>query len=191
LVHRERVQNNGSINKVSRNFDPRGSKRALIQKDEIMDWKTLFLAVEGRMGKKDFWVGFAILFVIGLIMSRIKPLSGIWSLASIYFCVCVGGKRLHDIGKSAWLVLVPTGIIVAAYVVGAVIGGAAFLGLAATGNDSAAVVGGLAGLGLLGVLGFLGFLVAIAAVIWLGTRDGDVADNQFGPPREVPLVTAF
>ena len=32
-----------------------------------MDWKTLFLDAKGRIGQKDFWIGFLILFVGGII----------------------------------------------------------------------------------------------------------------------------
>jgi uncharacterized membrane protein YhaH (DUF805 family) len=156
-----------------------------------MDWKTLFLSVEGRIGQKDFWIGMGIL-VVALIISRQLPwISGLWALASLYFSVCIGGKRLHDVGKSAWLVVLPLGIVLASYALGAIIGGAAFLGMAATGSDTAAVLGGIAGIGLAGLIGFAGFVVSLGAVVWLGIQKGDASDNQFGPPREVPLVTAI
>jgi uncharacterized membrane protein YhaH (DUF805 family) len=155
-----------------------------------MDWKTLFLSAQGRIGKKDFWIGMGILFVAGLIRGQIPVISSLWPFASIYFGVCVGGKRLHDIGKSAWLTLVPVGIVFAGYALAAILGGAAFLGMAATGSDSAAVLGGIAGLGLAGLIGFAGMVVGIGAVIWLGVQEGDSQENQFGPLRSVPLVTA-
>ncbi len=155
-----------------------------------MDWKTLFFSAQGRIGAKDFWIAFAILVVSGLVIGQIKILSGLWFLASIYLGVCVGSKRLHDIGKSAWFVLVPLGIIFAAYGIGFIVGGAAFLSGLATGSDGAAVVGGIAGLGLAGLVVFIGMIASIGSVIWLGTRSGDSRENQFGPPRTVPLVTA-
>jgi uncharacterized membrane protein YhaH (DUF805 family) len=155
-----------------------------------MDWKTLFLSAQGRIGKKDFWIGFGILFVANMLISQIHAIAWLWSLASIYFGVCVGAKRLHDIGKSAWLVLAPIGIMLAAYALAAILGGAAFLGLAATGSDTATVLGGLAGLGLAGLVVVLGMLASLGAVLWVGVQDGDAGDNRFGPPRDVPLVTA-
>ncbi len=155
-----------------------------------MDWKTLFLSAQGRIGKKDFWIGMGCLFVVSLISRQIPVVSSLWALASIYFGVCVAGKRLHDIGKSAWLTAVPIGIILAAYALAVLLGGAAFLGMAATGSDSAAVLGGIAGLGLAGLIVFAGFVASIGAVIWLGVQNGDGQENQFGPPRAVPLVTA-
>jgi uncharacterized membrane protein YhaH (DUF805 family) len=154
-----------------------------------MDWKTLFLSAEGRIGQKDFWIGVGLLFVSGLIIQKIPMISWLWSLASIYFGVCVYGKRLHDIGKSAWLVLVPVGIIAIAMVLAGILGGAAFLGAAASGSDALTAAGGLAGLGLASLVMLVGAVACLGLVIWLGTRPGDATDNQFGPPREVPLIT--
>jgi uncharacterized membrane protein YhaH (DUF805 family) len=155
-----------------------------------MDWQTLFLKVEGRMGRKDYWIGIGILFVAGLICSNIPVLDTLWPLASVYFGVCVYGKRLHDIGQSAWMALLPFGILVGAAAIAAMLGGAAVLGAAAS-NSDAAGIGALAGLGVASLIVFAGGLAALGWVIWLGTRETQAQDNQFGPPREVPLVTAF
>jgi uncharacterized membrane protein YhaH (DUF805 family) len=154
-----------------------------------MDWKNLFLSVEGRIGQKDFWIGIGLLFVSGLIIRQIPFIEWLWSLASIYFGVCVSGKRLHDIGKSAWLVLIPVGIVAVSMVLATVIGGAALLGGAATGSDTMAAAGGLAGLGLASLIMLIGAVGCLGLVIWLGTRSGDATNNQFGPPRDVSLVT--
>jgi uncharacterized membrane protein YhaH (DUF805 family) len=155
-----------------------------------MDWQTLFLKVEGRMGRKDYWIGIGILFVAGLICSNIPVLDTLWPLASVYFGVCVYGKRLHDIGQSAWMTLLPFGILVGAAAIAAMLGGAAVLGAAAS-NSDAAGIGALAGLGVASLIVFAGGLAALGWVIWLGTRETQAQDNQFGPPRAVPLVTAI
>jgi uncharacterized membrane protein YhaH (DUF805 family) len=157
-----------------------------------MDWQTLFLKVDGRIGKKDYWVGVGILFVLGLLLSNVPVIRNLWPLASIYFAVCVYGKRLHDIGQSAWFTLVPFGIMIAGAILAFVLGGAAILGLSsATGSDGGALLGGLAGFGIAGLIIILAAVASLAWVIWLGTRDGEATDNQFGPPRTVPLVTAI
>jgi uncharacterized membrane protein YhaH (DUF805 family) len=156
-----------------------------------MDWQTLFLSAQGRIGKKDFWIGVGALFLAGLIFAQVPVLKTIWPLASIYFAVCVYGKRLHDIGQSAWMVLIPTGIMIVAITLAAVLGGAALLGGASTGSDALTAAGGLAGLGLAGLAMLAGVAASIGWVIWLGTRESEATENKFGPPREVPLVTAF
>ncbi len=155
----------------------------------IMDWKALFLSVDGRIGQKDFWIGLLLLFVTGLIAQKIPLISWLWPLASLYFGVCVYGKRLHDIGKSAWLVLIPVGIIAIATVLATIIGGAALLSGASTGSDTLAAAGGLAGLGLASLIMLAGGAACLGFVIWLGTRPPEPTDNEFGPPRTVPLVT--
>jgi uncharacterized membrane protein YhaH (DUF805 family) len=156
-----------------------------------MDWQTLFLSAQGRIGKKDFWIGVGALFLAGMIFAQVPLLKTLWPLASIYFAVCVYGKRLHDIGQSAWLVLIPTGIMIVAITLAAVLGGAALLGGASTGSDALTAAGGLAGLGLAGLAMLAGVAASIGWIIWLGTRESEATENQFGPPREVPLVTAF
>lgn len=156
-----------------------------------MDWQTLFLKVEGRMGQKDYWIGVGILFVAGLVLGNVPVIKMLWPFASLYFAVCVYGKRLHDIGQSAWMILLPFGIMIAATVLAGFLGGAAILGASATGSDSAAVLGGLAGLGMAGFIMFAAAAACLGWVIWLGTRPSEPTDNQFGPPRAVPLVTAI
>jgi uncharacterized membrane protein YhaH (DUF805 family) len=155
-----------------------------------MDWQTLFLKVEGRMGRKDYWIGVGILFVVGLIASNIPILDTLWPLASIYFAVCVYGKRLHDIGQSAWMQLLPFGIMILAIAIAAMLGGAALLGAAASDSDAAGI-GALAGLGVASLIILAGSLAVLGWVIWLGTRETQPEENQFGPPRAVPLVTAI
>jgi uncharacterized membrane protein YhaH (DUF805 family) len=159
---------------------------------DVMDWQTLFLSVNGRMGQKDYWVGVGILFVLGLVLSNVPIARNLWPLASIYFAVCVYGKRLHDIGQSAWMVMVPFGIMLASFVLAFVIGGAAFMGaVSSSSSDTGAVLGGLAGLGVASILVLVAAVSVIGWIIWLGTRPSDPLDNQFGPPRSVPLVTAI
>jgi uncharacterized membrane protein YhaH (DUF805 family) len=155
-----------------------------------MDWQTLFLKVDGRIGRKDYWIGVGILFVAGLVLGNVPIIKMLWPFASIYFAVCIYGKRLHDIGQSAWMVLLPFGILIVATAVAIVLGGAAVLGAAST-DSSAAGIGALAGLGVASLIMFAGALASLGWVIWLGTRETQAEENQFGPPRAVPLVTAI
>jgi uncharacterized membrane protein YhaH (DUF805 family) len=156
-----------------------------------MDWQTLFLSVHGRIAQRDYWIGVGILFVAGLLLSNVPIVRNLWPLASTYFVVCVYGKRLHDIGQSAWMVLAPFGMLLAGFALAFLVGGAAFMGaVSSTSSDTAVVLGGLAGLGLASLLVIIAGLGVLGWVIWLGTRPSDTGDNQFGPPRAIPLVTA-
>ena len=40
-----------------------------------MDWKTLFLSANGRIGRQPFWIGVAILIVAGMVLNFI-PIIG-------------------------------------------------------------------------------------------------------------------
>ena len=72
-----------------------------------MDFKHLFTSIDGRIGRKEFWIGALSLSVIGVIFSLINPIAGIVAaIALLFFHVCVQGKRWHDRGKSAWWVLI-------------------------------------------------------------------------------------
>ena len=77
-----------------------------------MDWQTLFFKAEGRMGKKDFWVGVGIIFLINLVFSQVESIGWLVSLVTLWASICVYAKRLHDFDRSGWLMLFPVGVIV-------------------------------------------------------------------------------
>jgi len=72
-----------------------------------MDWKYLFLDFEGRIGRKDFWIGsVALVFAFAAIRLLIFPLSWLAWLALSYPAFAVLIKRCHDRGKSGlWSLL--------------------------------------------------------------------------------------
>jgi uncharacterized membrane protein YhaH (DUF805 family) len=102
------------------------------------------------------------------------------SLALLYPWTCLTAKRLHDFGKSAWLVLIPA-VPTAASAVLALVTTLAFSNVATMGAGIAA-----AGLALL--VSTVAILVSLAFLLWVGIKDGDSATNAFGPP---PAVSAF
>jgi uncharacterized membrane protein YhaH (DUF805 family) len=153
-----------------------------------MDWQTLFLKLEGRIGQKDYWVGVGILFVVGIVLAGVPVIGQIWALASVYFGVAVLGKRLHDIDKSAWLALVPYALMIFGPLVAVTMGGAAML---ASGFGDLSTGGLIAGLGAGVVFLFVGVAAWLGMVIWLGVQPTDPIENRFGPVRDVPLVSAI
>jgi len=142
-----------------------------------IDWKTLFLEANGRIGQKDYWIGVGILFAAGLVLGWLPLIGTVVSLASIYFGVCVSSKRLHDMGKSGWLAAIPYGVTALAVVLSAMtfIGGIVSTGY---GND----FGALAGMGAAGSVWALAFIVNLGFLIWLGVTAGQPGDNLYGPP---------
>lgn len=74
-------------------------------------WKTW--SVEGRASRSEFWwvllanslVCFA-LGVVGGIIGADTALAGIYQLAACIPGICLSVRRLHDVGKSGWFVLI-------------------------------------------------------------------------------------
>lgn len=151
-----------------------------------MDWQALFLSADGRIGRKDFWIGALILMVAWLLAPVFHLLAPIVWLLLLYPWVCVFSKRLHDFGRSGFLIVVPFLVGAVAVALGLAFGGAAALGslwAAAFGGavSWAMVIGGL------GVMaGFLA-LAGVAKVIfilWVGLSPSDPGPNLYGPPTQ-------
>lgn len=145
-----------------------------------MNWQFLFLSANGRIGQKDFWIGFLILFIAGLILGMIPILGQILQLVLIYLWVCLYSKRLHDFGKTGWLAAVPFAIGLIAGVFAVMAGGAAIFG--ASMGDAAAAGGAFAALAGMGLVMMLAFLAWIGFTLWVGLTKGDPAANQYGAP---------
>ena len=100
-----------------------------------------YVNFEGRSGRKEFWYAFlfnfVICFILGLFGRVGSILSCVWSLAVLLPFLGVGARRLHDINKSGWLLL----------------------------------------LALIPLVG------EIILIIWWA-REGDNAENQYGPVPE-------
>lgn len=75
-----------------------------------MDWKYLYTNFDGRIARKDWWVGIAIIFVVSLVLSFLIGDRGLvqFVIAIILFIagLALHIKRFHDRGKSGWWVLV-------------------------------------------------------------------------------------
>lgn len=83
-----------------------------------MDWKYLFTSLEGRIGRKSYWLGSIAIGVVILIAELLDMLAGtagesgfgiitaIASLAMLYPSLMLYAKRWHDRGKSGWWTLI-------------------------------------------------------------------------------------
>ena len=153
-----------------------------------MDWKNLFLNANGRIGQKDFWIGFLILFVVSFVVHFIPVLGQILWLVLIYPTVCLYSKRLHDFGKSGWLVLVPYAVLFLALVIAVMfVGTAVLMGGASNLDTGAAAAGAVGGLMLAGLVGLAALLVCLGFLLWVGLSKGDPGPNRYGSP---PLTAA-
>ena len=68
-----------------------------------------YVNFEGRATRAEFWWFFLFNLLVGLILSLFgkagTTLQGIWSLAILLPQLGLSARRLHDIGKSGWLLL--------------------------------------------------------------------------------------
>ena len=83
-----------------------------------MDWKYLLTSFDGRIGRKSFWLGNLVIFLIGLVLAAVNTpiafkfeyvgdaVSAIGTLALIYLQIALSAKRWHDRGKSGWWTLI-------------------------------------------------------------------------------------
>ena len=146
-----------------------------------MDWKSLFLTSTGRLGQRDFWIAFLILFVIGFVGGMIPLLKLVIGLALIFPAVCIMAKRLHDFGKTGWLAAAPYAVGAVAMVVGMVLGGMAMV-MGGVGGDGAAMAAAAGGMGLMAVVMFVAVVANLAFLLWVGLSKGDPDANAYGPP---------
>jgi uncharacterized membrane protein YhaH (DUF805 family) len=111
--------------------------------------------LKGRMNRAGYWLCVAIIAVLYFAMNFVfRTRTPISEVVLIFLCV----PRLHDIGRSGWLVLIPLALEVG----GAI---AAFSSLPP-------------GTGL-AVMGVIVLLIA-GLIIWLGCVRGDQSANRFG-----------
>jgi uncharacterized membrane protein YhaH (DUF805 family) len=160
-----------------------------------MDFKNLFLSANGRIGRGEFWIAFVILFVAQIIINMLAHavhILGLLGLVLIYFNVCVYSKRLHDMGKSGWLQLVPIAVFLVAGVIAGVMGGTALLtAMANSGAANANPSAMMAALGSAGLAIGVAGLVALGFLLWVGLSPGEAGDNKYGsPPKKAQTAAA-
>jgi uncharacterized membrane protein YhaH (DUF805 family) len=70
---------------------------------------------EGRARRKEYWmfflanfiISFALGFILGLISPTLGLVANVYSLAVLVPSIAVAIRRMHDIGKSGWYILIP------------------------------------------------------------------------------------
>ncbi|GAA3760380.1 DUF805 domain-containing protein [Flavobacterium ginsengiterrae] len=70
---------------------------------------------EGRARRKEYWmfflanmiISFALGFVMGLISPSLGLVANVYSLAVLVPSIAVAIRRMHDVGKSGWFILIP------------------------------------------------------------------------------------
>ena len=136
-----------------------------------MNWAYLLSSFEGRISRKTFWIGIAVLLVAELLGYLIAQalqgdrLAAIVDLAFVYPEFAIAAKRAHDRDLPIWILIVFFG------------GGAALDLLTVLELSGAKDQPSL--ISLMIAVPFTVLLVAL--LIELGFRRGTVGPNQYGP----------
>ncbi len=75
-----------------------------------------FSDFEGRARRKEYWMFFLFVFIVSLVLGMIDEvitpggigmLGLIFQLAVLIPTIAVAIRRMHDVGKSGWFILIP------------------------------------------------------------------------------------
>lgn len=145
-----------------------------------LDWQKLLFSFEGRTRRSHFWIGWLICVGAGWVANFIPFVGQLISIVLIWPNLAIAVKRLHDMGKSGWLAVIPW--------VACIIGGiaaVAMMGVSALSNASALEDGDPAAImALLGpAMGIVAvvLLVCLGFLLWIGLSEGQSGDNRYGP----------
>lgn len=145
------------------------------------DWQKLFLSFEGRIRRTHFWIGWLILLGVNVVIGWI-PIVNLFSLVLIWPNLAISVKRLHDMGKTGWLIAIPWVASTVLVIVGFVMVGAAAVTSGAGAdyyeNNPAAALA-LMGPGIGAFIGSV--IVPLAFLLWIGLVDSQKGENRFGP----------
>jgi uncharacterized membrane protein YhaH (DUF805 family) len=139
----------------------------------------------GRSDRWEYWTSIALLTVAGVILPMLHVHAAVAALFVMW--MVTWARRLHDIGISGWIAVIPGAAMILPVLLGLLIGGNHFLNLLATWSSDGADHVNPRDMVL------LGFVLVSAAIqygfsIWLGLKAGDAQDNRFGPARGVAIA---
>lgn len=146
---------------------------------DSFNFQQVLFSFNGRIRRQHFWIGWLICLGAGVVLGWIPLLGTLLSIALIWPNLAISVKRLHDMGQSGWLIVIPwiagIGGVIAAFMT---VGVAALTSGYVNTDDPAAV---LAIIGpMFGILGIVA-LIQLGFLLWIGISDGQRGDNRFGP----------
>lgn len=80
-------------------------------KEAITRFFQNYINFEGRSNRGEFWKAWLVCFIVSIITAALDAAIGlpvtnaIWSLAVLVPSIAIGARRLHDINKSGWWLL--------------------------------------------------------------------------------------
>ncbi len=172
-----------------------------------------YVVFSGRATRAEFWWWALAVVIVSVVLGAADAviealagwegfslLSGIFSLATLLPNLAVTARRLHDIGKSGWWLLLwivlglGPWLILAGLVIGAWY--STFYAVSSSAGPVEFVVNLLFGFALVWILAILGLIFAILVsvaivvweIVWL-TRQGNAGPNRYGPDPRAPQQT--
>ena len=146
---------------------------------DSFNFQQVLFSFNGRIRRQHFWIGWLICLGAGVVLGWIPLLGTLLSIALIWPNLAISVKRLHDMGQSGWLIVIPwiagIGGVIAAFMT---VGVAALTSGYVNTDDPAAV---LAIIGpMFGILGIVA-LIQLGFLLWIGITDSQRGENRFGP----------
>lgn len=147
---------------------------------QAFDLQRLMLSFEGRTRRSHFWIGWLILLGAGVVAGWIPIIGFLISIALIWPNLAITAKRLHDMGHTAWLMVIPWVVnIVGGVFIFMSVGVTAIFNASALENEDPAAILALL-LPMVGGLGLLA-LINLGFLLWIGLTDSQAGSNRFGP----------
>jgi uncharacterized membrane protein YhaH (DUF805 family) len=135
-----------------------------------MSWAAVFFSGKGRISRADFWIAWFLLAITNAVLSLLGPAGLLLSFLLLYPQLCLYAKRLHDGGRSGWLMLAPLAATLVTTLAGNVLAGWELQP-----GKTGLTIGGAFVIVLLSIFAVVFFLrTAIAR--------GQISDNAYGPP---------
>jgi len=153
-----------------------------------------YVTFSGRARRSEYWwfVLFTVLggIVFGLIdailfgtgpQGRGGPLASLYQLAVFLPLLAAGWRRMHDTGRSGWVLLLPVAVSLAIWIflMGGLFG-FALVDQSGTPDSQVRDAAGLAG-GILVSIGAIVQLVIAVLLVWWLTRPTQPGPNDYGP----------
>lgn len=149
-----------------------------------------YASFKGRATRSEYWwfylftiiVSFALSFVLEIMRvpeATVLTINILYSLALLLPSMAVGVRRLHDIGRSGYWLLIP----MSAYIILPICGAALYFSMMTTGSIASPLSMALLGLILTYCLALIGFCIFF--LVWLLT-DSQLGANKYGPSAKYP-----
>jgi len=154
-----------------------------------MDWKTLFFSPDGRIGRSSFWIGWLVLLGVNVVLGWVPLIGWALSLVTIYCNVCITAKRLHDMGKSGFLQVIPL-IACPTLVIGAIVAvaGPAIMAGIADADDAQVTAAVMAGVGGMFLFFLAAFAIGLGFLLWIGISESQRGENRYGSSPTPPAL---